>query len=326
VPDSPAVSDSALTGGCLCGGVRFELTRPPLTAGYCHCTRCQRRTGTASSAQARIDGRTQRLLRGEELLKGWRHPDGGHEKLFCGECGAHLFSRDAEDHTQMSVRLGAFDGDPGIRPSWRSFVAYAAPWEPIPDDGLERYDEAKPRPAVCIDALLSADASLFDLVEAVRALPYGRPSDRTVEGMLREQRGTCSTKHLFLARVLAERFPETEPLIVHRVYTLDRARAYELFGAGVAEVIPEDGLVDVHRYITARLQGRRVEIDTTFPGTAWDGRSALPLACGPGEDYPAGENPDAEKRALEEQHCDPAIREPFIAALASADAEPDGGG
>jgi hypothetical protein len=146
MPDSPAVSDSALTGGCLCGGVRFEFTGRPLTAGYCHCTRCQRRTGTASSAQARIDGRTLRLLQGEGLLKMWRHPEGGHEKLFCGECGAHLFSRDAEDYTQMSVRLGAFDGDPGIRPSWRSFVAYAAPWEPIPDDGLERFREAKPRP------------------------------------------------------------------------------------------------------------------------------------------------------------------------------------
>jgi len=87
----------------------------------------------------------------------------------------------------------------------------------------------------------------------VRALPYGRPGDRTVEGMLREHRGTCSTKHLFLARMLAERFPETEPLIVHRVYTLDRARARELFGAAVAETIPEDGLVDVHRYITVAL-------------------------------------------------------------------------
>ena len=28
---------------------------------------------------------------------------------------------------------------------WRTYVAYAAPWEPIPDDGLERYDEGKPR-------------------------------------------------------------------------------------------------------------------------------------------------------------------------------------
>lgn len=139
------MSDTHLNGGCLCGGVRFELTAAPLTAGYCHCTRCQQRTGTSSSAQARIDGRTLRLRRGEELLKAWRHPEGGHEKLFCGECGAHLFSRDPEDHMQMSVRLGAFDGDPGIRPIWRSFVAYAAPWEPIPDDELERFSGAKPR-------------------------------------------------------------------------------------------------------------------------------------------------------------------------------------
>jgi hypothetical protein len=135
--------------------------------------------------------------------------------------------------------------------------------------------------------------------------------------MLREGRGTCSTKHLFLARLIAERFPETEPLIVHRVYTLDRVRARELFGAAVAETVPEGGLVDVHRYITIALDGRRIEIDATFPGPAWDGRSPLPLACGPGLDYPAGEKLDAEKRALEEQHCDHAVREPFIAALAS---------
>jgi hypothetical protein len=194
----------------------------------------------------------------------------------------------------------------------------------LADDGLELralFTMSQLQDAASTDALRSPDASLLDLVEAVRALPYGRPSNHTVEGMLREHRGTCSTKHLFLARALAERFPETEPLIVHRVYTLDRARAQKLFGAAIAEIVPEDGLVDVHRYITIRLEGQRVEIDATFPGAAWDGRSSLPLACGPGEDHPAGRDPDAEKRALEEQHCDPAVREPFIAALASADVE-----
>jgi hypothetical protein len=137
--------------------------------------------------------------------------------------------------------------------------------------------------------------------------------------MLRERRGTCSTKHLFLARTLAERFPETEPLIVHRVYRLDRFRSAELFGAAVAEVVPEDGLVDVHRYLTIVMGGRRINVDATFPGPVWDGRSSLPLACGSGRDYPAGEDPDAEKRALETKHCDPEVREPFIAALASVE-------
>jgi hypothetical protein len=165
--------------------------------------------------------------------------------------------------------------------------------------------------------LCATDSSLLELVEAVRALPYGRPSDRTVDGMLRERRGTCSTKHLFLARSLAELFPETEPLIVHRVYTLNRIRARELFGEEAAKHVPEQGLVDVHRYLTVLVDSRRIVIDATFPGPAWDGRASLPLACGPGRDYPASEDPDAEKRSLEAEHCDPAVREPFITALAS---------
>jgi len=160
-------------------------------------------------------------------------------------------------------------------------------------------------------------AELREVVEAVRALPYGRPSDRSVEGMLREGRGTCSTKHLYLARVLAERFPETRPRIVHRVYTLDREAARERFGERAARAVPPDGLTDVHRYLTAEVGGRRIEIDATFPGPAWDGVSPMPLACGSGIDHLAGPDPDADKRALEARHCDPAVREPFIAALAT---------
>lgn len=38
--------------------------------------------------------------------------------------------------------MGAFDADPGIRPSVHQFVAYAAAWEPIPDDGLPRHPES----------------------------------------------------------------------------------------------------------------------------------------------------------------------------------------
>jgi hypothetical protein len=139
------MAEACLTGGCLRGGVRFELTEPAPAAGYCHCTRCQRRTGTAVSAQAGIDGRTFRLLAGEQLVKCWRHPEGGFEKCFCRGCGAHLFSRNPDDAANMSIRMSAFDSDPGVRPSWRAFVAYAARWESIPDDGLARFDEAKPR-------------------------------------------------------------------------------------------------------------------------------------------------------------------------------------
>jgi hypothetical protein len=143
---------------------------------------------------------------------------------------------------------------------------------------MPRSDETHQHHPLRSDPLLSDSGSLIGLVEAVRALPYGRPSERTVEGMLRERRGTCSTKHLFLARALAERYPETEPRIVHRVYWLDRTRALRLFGAAVAAVVPETGLVDVHRYLTARIGRRRIPLDVTFPDVQrWDGLSPLPL-------------------------------------------------
>jgi hypothetical protein len=131
-----------LTGGCLCGAVRYEVTEPLVSASYCHCTRCQRRTGTAASAQARVAPGALRIIQGEELVREYA-PEDGWPKCFCGVCGAALWSRHPTEELR-GVRLGTFDGDPGIRPQWHQFVAYAAPWEAIPDDGLPRYPEGKP--------------------------------------------------------------------------------------------------------------------------------------------------------------------------------------
>jgi hypothetical protein len=129
-----------VTGHCLCGGVRFRIDAELRNARYCHCTRCQRRTGTGASASAGFPGSALTVLAGEELIKAYA-PERGFAKLFCSECGSALFSRSQDDPEVMAVRLGVLDGDPGVRPTKRQFVAYAAAWEPIPDDGLERFEE-----------------------------------------------------------------------------------------------------------------------------------------------------------------------------------------
>ena len=129
-----------LTGSCLCGAVRFELSEPPDSASYCHCTRCQKRTGGAGSAQARIDPGAFRWTAGEEHLRVWDPPDNGWAKGFCALCGSHMFSRPQDEELPRSIRMAAFDGDPGVRPRFHQFVAYAAPWHPLPD-GAPRYDE-----------------------------------------------------------------------------------------------------------------------------------------------------------------------------------------
>jgi hypothetical protein len=137
-----AAPELPLTGACGCGAVRFEIDAPLLSASYCHCTRCQRRTGTAASANARTKPGSLRVIAGEDEIRTWA-PDGGFEKLFCGLCGSSLFSRNPEQPTVVGVRLGALDVDPGIRPQWHQYVAYHAPWQALPDDGLPRYPEAR---------------------------------------------------------------------------------------------------------------------------------------------------------------------------------------
>jgi hypothetical protein len=130
----------------MCGSVRFEVTEQLVSMSYCHCTRCQRRTGTAASVSGRIVPGSLRITSGEELLRSY-DPPGGFSKVFCSGCGSALWSQSREDSSVISVRLGAFDGDPGIRPSYRQYVAYAAPWEPIPEDGLPRFEEGRPAQA-----------------------------------------------------------------------------------------------------------------------------------------------------------------------------------
>ena len=131
-----------ITGGCACGRVRYEVTEPFFDANYCHCTRCQRRSGTAASANGRTTPGSFRIVQGEELVRGWKPDGGGFEKCFCAECGSALFSRHPETGADIGVRLGTVDGDPGIRPRKRQFVDYAAGWEDIPDDGLPRFPES----------------------------------------------------------------------------------------------------------------------------------------------------------------------------------------
>lgn len=139
------MAELPLTGGCNCGAVRFEVTEPLVVAVYCHCQRCQRRTGTGAAASAVTAPGSFSVVSGRDKLRVWE-PDPGGKKGFCARCGSHIYAENT-NHGFFAVRLGAFDGDPGIRPTIRQFVAFAAPWEPMPDDGLTQFNERLTLPA-----------------------------------------------------------------------------------------------------------------------------------------------------------------------------------
>jgi hypothetical protein len=132
--------DAPLTGSCACGAVAFEVTADFTTAGYCHCKRCQRRSGALWSLNAQVPTDGFAIVRGSEHVRAWDPPDDGLPKAFCDQCGGQLYS-DGGD--VRGLRLGTVDGDPGIRPPWHQWLESAPDWEPIPDDGLPRFPRGR---------------------------------------------------------------------------------------------------------------------------------------------------------------------------------------
>jgi hypothetical protein len=122
------MSQDGLKGSCLCGGVTFEI-RPPLTAfRYCHCSRCQKATGSAHAANIFLPEKQFKWLSGESLIKNFDLP--GAERFsvsFCSQCGTRVPHkiRGREDYLSPA---GVLDGDPGMRPDASIFWGSKAPW------------------------------------------------------------------------------------------------------------------------------------------------------------------------------------------------------
>lgn len=130
--------ERVVSGGCLCGGVRYEIRGVFLRANCCHCSRCRRHSGSAFGVQGRVKREQLRLLRGEDLVRTYR-PDQGAVKAFCSVCGSSLFGGNWPDGPEVAIRLGTVDGDPGIRPQFHIFVGSKAVWHEILDD-LPRHE------------------------------------------------------------------------------------------------------------------------------------------------------------------------------------------
>lgn len=135
------VPAESLTGACACGAVRYSISSPLVGAAYCHCKRCQRRTGSAFSVTGLTQPGSFEITEGKDSVTVYDPGDGGFLKAFCAKCGGHLYAQNPVDENFLAIRMGSLDEDPGIRPGLHQYVDYAAPWEPIPDDGLPRFAE-----------------------------------------------------------------------------------------------------------------------------------------------------------------------------------------
>lgn len=122
-------------GRCQCGAVCFTVTGRPVLVFACHCTACQRRSGSAFTVSMVVADRHFRLTRGT-LAAQTRVADSGAPLThrFCTGCGTPILGaeRGSAPDLYQAVRVGALDDVSGIVPTMHCWTRSAQAWVAIP--------------------------------------------------------------------------------------------------------------------------------------------------------------------------------------------------
>jgi hypothetical protein len=130
--DAPALP---LSGGCLCEAVRFQITAMPLLVYACHCTECQRWSGSAFSLSMPVKTGSFSLTRGQTQhfhRTGASGVESTHR--FCGNCGGRVYGQRSSRPEIISVRAGTLDDTSWLRPIAHVYMRSAQAWERIPNN------------------------------------------------------------------------------------------------------------------------------------------------------------------------------------------------
>jgi hypothetical protein len=125
-------------GGCLCGTVRFAVEAFNSGIFKCHCSRCRKAFGGASSAAALATEDAFSWLQGGAGIREFRS-DSGFIRRFCPDCGS-ILPQFLPEHNVYWVPVGLLDSDPGIRLKQHIHVNSMAAWE-ILDDRTRQHGE-----------------------------------------------------------------------------------------------------------------------------------------------------------------------------------------
>jgi hypothetical protein len=136
-------SQDEISGGCLCGSVRFMVTGTVAAAAYCHCADCGKCTGSAFNISVPVNVASFKLLSGTP--KGFaKTADSGNAltRHFCVDCGSPLFTSSPYHPDRVYVKAGALDDPSVVVPAYQSWVSSSVAWSSIPR-GLPGYAKAR---------------------------------------------------------------------------------------------------------------------------------------------------------------------------------------
>jgi hypothetical protein len=136
--------DSPLTGGCLCGAIRYEVSAPVEKLIACHCTDCQRASGTGASINALLPSSALRFTHGTTRVFS-KPADSGNvlNRHFCGDCGSPVYSQRANAPEFLVLKVGGLDRHEGLRVAMNIWTRSRRPWT-LMDESLECHEGNRP--------------------------------------------------------------------------------------------------------------------------------------------------------------------------------------
>ena len=132
-----------LSGGCLCNAIRYKVAGYPRLLYACHCTNCQRQSGSAFAMNMLLSAADFHIVQGEP--KGWqRVSSSGAETTswFCGDCACRIYGSRPNRPETLTLRAGSLDDTSICSPAAHLFVRGAQPWVNLPV--VDRFDKVPP--------------------------------------------------------------------------------------------------------------------------------------------------------------------------------------
>jgi len=130
-----------LVGRCQCGALGYSVSAAPLMIYACHCTNCQKQTGSAFVLSATILEQAFAFTSGNPARITWKS-DAGNERygMFCAACGSRVVNGQSPSNGVYSLRAGTLDDTSWVRPAGHIWMRSAQPWF-RPDAGDVVFDQ-----------------------------------------------------------------------------------------------------------------------------------------------------------------------------------------
>ena len=133
-----------MTGGCLCGAVRYEIHGAPMVAGHCHCGDCRKTSGAAHGTFAAYPENAVKIT--GKLTHFKVKADSGMmaDRGFCPVCGSWISGSPESVPGAVAITIATFDNPEAVTPQMRFYDKRRISWDVI-DPALPAFADMPPR-------------------------------------------------------------------------------------------------------------------------------------------------------------------------------------